>query len=429
MKIQKLTLEGFRGFKDKTEFELHPNVNVFVGVNGSGKTSVLDAVGMLLGEYITFIFERNKRADFSMSDMSIGLSKNRISMNLNDIEDFKESLEVGMMGSIKEKGENGASSNSEKVDTQGFLHKPEVFEKLAQLPLCIFTKYLMNPKISDTYLSNFSPNELYTFDESKFITYSDFNDLVAWFINEENNENRTKLRTNTNYESPRLSPIRYALNKFLITLGSARYSKLHVDTINGFTPTLFIKKDDSFFKLIDLSEGEKIMILLVSDIARKLTMINKKYRNPEEILNQHGIVLIDEIETHLHPAWQRDIIPALTHVFPNVQFLVTTHSPQVLSNVRKECVHIIENFKRVPLTPSIYGADSNYILNKIFGIRKQPNHSEEKFSAFYHALNDGKRDEALVLLKELEDLYGNRLDVQKAKTSFEFEFDEYAPKL
>jgi len=83
----------------------------------------------------------------------------------------------------------------------------------------------------------------------------------------------------------------------------------------------------------------------------------------------------------------------------------------------------------VPFTPSIYGADSNYILNKIFGIRKQPKHSEEKFSEFYHALKDEKREEALALLKKLEELYGNRLDVQKARTSFEFEFDEYVPEV
>ncbi len=431
MKIQKLTLEGFRGFKDKTEFDLHPNVNVFVGVNGSGKTSVLDAASMLLGEYVNILFNRfeeNEKSGFSNNDLSIGLSNNRISLNINNIKDHKESLEVIMIGEIGDKNENDTDSNSRKVDTRRYLNRPEVFERRS--PLCMISKYLMNPKISESYDSRFSPNELYNFDKKKFITYSNFNDLVEWFIYEENNENRIKLRNDSNYKSPTLAPIRYALDKFLVALSSARYSKLHVDTVDGFKPTLFIKKDDLFFKLIDLSEGEKILILLVSDIAKKLTMINKEYIKPEEILNQYGIVLIDEIETHLHPAWQRDIIPALTHVFPNVQFLVTTHSPQVLSNVRKECVHMIKDFKRIPFTPSIYGADSNMILWDIFGVKKRPKHADEKFREYYRALEKEDRDTALKLLEGLQKHFGeDRLDVQKAKTAFEFEYDEYLPEV
>ena len=81
MKIQKLILEGFRGFKDKTEFELHPNVNVFVGVNGAGKTSVLDAVGLLL-EGLSNLYYNENPEKISENDISIDAERGCITIDV-----------------------------------------------------------------------------------------------------------------------------------------------------------------------------------------------------------------------------------------------------------------------------------------------------------------------------------------------------------
>jgi len=262
---------------------------------------------------------------------------------------------------------------------------------------------------------------------------SDFKHFIDWYINEENNENREIVRNGNGYQNPRLTPMREALERFFSNLrGSSKYENLYVETLkensNSYHPYLFIKKNKEIFKLDNLSDGEKMAVLVVGDIARKLT-VNYKGNKPEEILKESAIILMDEVDLHLHPGWQRDIIPALAHVFPNVQFLVTTHSPQVLSNVRKESVHIIKDFKRVPFTPSIYGADSNMILWDVFGEKKRPEHADEKFSEFYTALEREDRDTVLKLLKKLQQHFSeDRLDVQKAKTAFEFEYDEYLPE-
>jgi predicted ATP-binding protein involved in virulence len=88
-----------------------------------------------------------------------------------------------------------------------------------------------------------------------------------------------------------------------------------------------------------LSDGEKCLLAMVGDLARRLAIANPSLPDP---LQGSGVVLIDEIELHLHPKWQREIIPALTRTFPNCQFIVTTHSPQVISQVKPEGIYILE---------------------------------------------------------------------------------------
>ncbi len=414
MKIQKLTLEGFRGFKEKVEFELHPNVNVFVGVNGSGKTSVLDAAGLLLED----IVKTKEDIVFQEDDLSIGSRSGSIGMTILTKNQKEASFHITIDLDREENSDFAAEFNYSYGNKN-----INVFNAIAYYKTNRFLQ-------KETNL-----NDLHT---DLFVT--NFNSFSTWYIDEENDENRKKLRNNPNYQNPRLTVVRDALNSFFDQIKSDNYSNLYVEMIRNednpnsnstilthtYSTILLIEKNNTPFKLNNLSDGEKMVILLISDIARRLTIAYSDEVSPEGILKQPGIVLIDEIDLHLHPSWQRDIIPALTHVFPKVQFLFTTHSQQVLSNVRKDSVHIIENFKKVPLTPSIYGADSNSILWDIFGVKKRPDHSEKIFSRFYRSIENSSKEESLKMLQEIENLYGKeRLDVKEARLAFQFEYDEH----
>jgi len=158
---------------------------------------------------------------------------------------------------------------------------------------------------------------------------------------------------------------------------------------------------------------------MVSDIAMRLHIANPKLENP---LEGHGVVLIDEIEQHLHPSWQRTIIPNLRRTFPNIQFILTTHSPQVLSTLKKENVFILDNFKLVKDTPHTFGRDSNAILWDIFGVEKRPPESKEEFSKLYRLMDDPeKTKETEVLLRDVEAKYGYYdEEVVRARGQFEF---------
>jgi len=431
MKIQKLTLEGFRGFKDKTDFELHPNVNVFVGVNGSGKTSVLDAVGMLLSRFILQVVKPKSNDNFlylSETDINEEEGLNRI------IFTFKDSHSKNHVNSINISLREGIEISHHLSPYWNDLHVE--LDRDWNYPIPMIRYYRINQIVNSreqeqSFINrkDFISNRTNTYYKTAFNLNTDFNTFANWYINEENDENRVKVETkDLEYNNPKLAPVREAINLFFNKIDASSLSNLigDVGVANGKLSPLAIKKNGIRLNINQLSSGEKQVILYVADIASRLSIANPRLENTNE---GEGVVLIDEIDTHLHPAWQRDIIPALTHVFPNVQFLVTTHSPQVLSNVKKECVHIIENFKRVPLTPSTFGADSNMILWDVFGVKKRPKHLQERLSEYYRALEKKSKDEVLKILERIEEDYGSdRIDIKKARMDFQFEYDEYLPK-
>ena len=105
-------------------------------------------------------------------------------------------------------------------------------------------------------------------------------------------------------------------------------------------PTNHLDKGGREIRVDLLSEGEKCTLAMIGDLARRLILANPAMENP---LEGKGIVLIDEIELHMHPSWQRRILSILKEVFPNIQFIVTTHSPQVLGEAD-------ESFKIISLS-------------------------------------------------------------------------------
>ena len=93
---------------------------------------------------------------------------------------------------------------------------------------------------------------------------------------------------------------------------------------------LMIAKNGVEYNISQLSGGEKCLLALVGDLAYRIAVANPNLSNP---LAGTGIVLIDEIELHMCPAWQQCILSALRKTFPNIQFIITTHSPQVMNEI------------------------------------------------------------------------------------------------
>jgi predicted ATP-binding protein involved in virulence len=119
-----------------------------------------------------------------------------------------------------------------------------------------------------------------------------------------------------------------------------------------------------------------------------------------------GVILVDEIERHLHPAWQRAILAGLTATFPNLQFIVTTHSPQVLSRVPRESVFLLDHFQLASSTPHTYGRDSNAILEDVLGVSERPEEALEKIREIGRYLDADDLDSARRKLQDLEVWFG-----------------------
>ncbi len=227
----------------------------------------------------------------------------------------------------------------------------------------------------------------------------DFQDFSKWFKETEDLENEQRLSDNINYRHPVLAAVR-----------DATYSLLGKDycnlTFKRSRDRMTIKKSDREISINLLSDGEQSLLAMVGHLARTLAEGRNNGGNP---LEASALILIDEIELHLHPAWQRMIIPRLTQTFPNCQFIVTTHSPQVLSHVDPECIHILDyddDNVVVKRPDSSYGLDSNRILEDILGVSKRPQEIQERMSELFRTINNNDLEGAKEIVKELGDRIG-----------------------
>jgi hypothetical protein len=122
---------------------------------------------------------------------------------------------------------------------------------------------------------------------------------------------------------------------------------------------------------------------------------------PAAALAHSAVVLIDEVELHLHPGLQRTFLPSLRRVFPNAQFIVTTHSPQVLSSVHSRNVRIIKDFAPRPVHRGTWHRDTNRILESVFGDPGRPPEVAEKLNDLHDAVDQDRRADARRLIGEL----------------------------
>jgi len=128
------------------------------------------------------------------------------------------------------------------------------------------------------------------------------------------------------------------------------------------------------------------MMALVGDIARRLAMMNQSLDNP---LHGDGIVLIDEVDLHLHPKWQRSLIRQLSETFPNCQFVLTTHSPLVISDAKDVLVYVL-NDGELHEHNGLYGLDANQVLLEVMDTDIRNSDVQKRLNNLLERLQDGE---------------------------------------
>ena len=155
-----------------------------------------------------------------------------------------------------------------------------------------------------------------------------------------------------------------------------------------------------------LSDGTKSVLAIVADIAYRMAVLNPHLL--ERVVSEtDGIVLIDELDMHLHPAWQRNIIRSLTDTFPNVQFLVTTHSPMILTNVPKENIILLNDGQIIRVDTNTYGRDVNSMLREVMSTDVRPSNINDTLSAFSDAISRADLACAGSILDSLRPILGD----------------------
>ncbi len=231
-----------------------------------------------------------------------------------------------------------------------------------------------------------------------------------WFLDRENLELQSIFdKEDFNFRLPELEIFRHIIKTFYNNLNDVKFDNLKGNrqkSVKIFEKTnawIELTKDNEILRLDQLSSGELTLIMLITDMTRRLLLMTEE-PNIEKIQQSQGIVLIDEIELHLHPKWQRNIVPALTKTFPNIQFIITTHSPQVLSYVPNGSAFSIENGKAYPI--STYGRDNEWILETIMNDIARPKEIQDKLDQLFDLIKANKIDEAKQLRKEIASIIG-----------------------
>ncbi len=341
MRIHSVKLENFRGFKS-FEQELSPRLNVFIGKNGSGKTSILDAIGININiGYLRNIsvhvepFEYStKKVNFDDINSESAYTNISLKYETNQII-YKEEIKLIRTSEVFDFGYN---------DFIGYFDG--FHSKLSLTTNFPLLSYYNSEKILSEDLaitpSKFKYPQINAYSSLESLIPFSFKLFSSWFRQQEDIENEIRLKSDQTYKLPNLQIIRSAIIGFFNNLGNDTYNELsvirakpHKNESFNFSiragGELFIKKNEYFLKVSQLSTGEKNILLTVADIASRIAQLNPSLENP--LQNASGIVLIDEIEQHLHPTWQRKVIGALIKTFPNIQFILTTHSENVIISI------------------------------------------------------------------------------------------------
>ena len=428
MHLKSITLENFRCFKH-IEIPLHPRLTVLVAENGGGKTSILDGIAIGLSPLLRYLSSANQR----LSGPGI------------EDTDFYEWVDdarciVSDYALVSVETTEGLKWDNWRASSKGKGLQPD--RKIGQTELAAFASTLLDslkttaPAIFPVFAYygvhrgwiviserlRGESNVNYAYPASALVgalkSLCDFKEMLKWFDTEEASELRENkgVRFKEYVESFALSIVRNAITTIL---GGA-YKDPQFNKEHKFT--VMCEDGVEARHVSQLSQGYQSMLALGMDFARRLALANSHLIFTPELLGSAfvkenvsvphpgflngplgpslapAIMLIDEVDLHLHPSWQQRVLDDLMRAFPNTQFIVTTHSPQVLSTVRKENIRIIEKTEegswqaREP-SRNPYAHASSLSLEAIMGIDSYPPLPiREKLREYQRLVGDAQHD-------------------------------------
>lgn len=395
MKINRLRLENFKSF-DHAELNLQGKSTVLFGVNGTGKTSVLESINLLYANIINQIVNRKElkqNYNLELDDIKYGKSLTKIEADYiiqNQVINYHRSM-------VRKTGRRG--HDLEKLKTIAAIFQEKYIDDERQENIPIFVNYGTNRLVLDIPMRIRTKHtfDIYSAFDKAIENRIDFRTFFEWFRGQEDYENECKVQyADLGYRDKSFEAVKKAMLVMMdgcTNLRVARKPKLEMK----------VEKNGISLNVSQLSDGEKCTMALFGDLARRLTIANPQLDNP---LLGEGVVLIDEIELHMHPSWQRNVLKKLRETFPNIQFIITTHSPIVLSEVDDDFnVFFMKNpgisgeiieFRRLD------GFDANYILEEFMGTKSINSKTQELINDIYRLINLKSYDAAELKVKELE---------------------------
>ncbi len=394
MKLKSVDIENYRAI-EKLSLSLDPSLTVLYGDNGYGKTSILSAIAVGVGKSPEMLFDISE-IDFHEEDLREGAEHSRVSITPMD----------GTFWEHQSGREDDQMKKQRQITLSRFLES-QITGKVVDLPIAAFystdriisglSKVPSDPKVKIPRTAAL---------KGALDARTDFGGLFTWFYYKEAEELKIQRdRRDFDYQLKDISAVRQAISSMLPEVSDPR-TELH--------PPRFVvswkSEQGQVEKLsIDqLSGGYRIVLALAADLARRMITGNPHRDDP---LESEAVVLIDEVELHLHPKWQQRILGDLRRTFPNAQFIVSTHSPQVLTTVEPQRIVELarEGDRIVAGAPAgaTYGAEAGDVLSVVMGVKERPeNEFTKALEQYRYLIREGQweSEEALALRASLESM-------------------------
>lgn len=425
MKLAQVTLENFRGIR-QLELPLREDLNVLVGENAAGKSTVLDGIAIGLGVMLSRFpdiggigFRKKGDIYSTFSEMDLDEIKGMLGIVSAYARVTLESAD-GKTWDVTKSRDRTQKTLVQIPRPQG---RKEIYEYVdalvdqlnedpaATVDLPIMAHYgtdravLKLPERRRGFAKTLNRIDALR-DCLKQST--NFKNVFEWFIVQEDEERRGQQRLKDwDYRLPALEAVREAIQRMF---PGSRQPQTLTNPLR-FVLVLDINGKQEELALDQLSDGYRALLALVMDLARRMAQANP--RRGADAIDSQAIVLIDEVDLHLHPRWQQRVLVDLANAFPNAQFIVTTHSPQVLTSIRPEQIVRLKRGEAgivAERAQSSYGAESGRLLEEIMDVDRRPPAATNQFTkvlADYRVRierGEGEGDDAKALRRQLDAL-------------------------
>jgi len=406
-KLKKLKITNFR-LIEKLEIEFNEDVNVIIANNGAGKTTILDAIALGFGSMLTHLPQ--------ITGVGFRTDKRDLRINRNNKKEPYLQIELISTQNLKwdriDKRDKSKTTAKQTPDGYGIKELETFMDTIIDsenngnnytMPLIMYYGTCRNCFEAPLRKVNFQ-KEFNRFEalDGSLKSSTNFNRLFQWFNAMEDLERREiQNQKNFDFELPELKSVRDAITSMLKGFQNPRIEN---------RPLRFmidrVEEDGTITKLQieQLSAGYKAVLAMVMDISARMSEGNPHLGN-----NSEAIILIDELDLHLHPKWQQTILSDLRRTFPNAQFIVTTHSPQILTTVKKENIFILEEGTITKPFDTPYAKRSIVALEDLMSTNSRPPLDEvallDRYLDKIHQ-GDIDSDDVLSIREELNELYG-----------------------
>lgn len=449
MKLKKLTLANFRGF-EQIDIDFEDDVTMIAGVNGVGKSGVLKALTSALSLALPKL-AASKEAPLGLSDTDVQSGKPGLSVavtlrldSANVIIDLTRAvpLDAGKAEILLKRRDDLRFATRETK--KGSKEEQEINDEIRRIEIQLdqasdiaAVRILPDDATTDVdelvavtkskrmqplavlyttsrFLSRLPPSLPKTkklelamaYDKALNQLEVSLNDFANWY-------RVVAIEASTATKDRLFKQLERAIKKFLPEVSNLT---LH----DGRPPRFSVTKNAKTLFLEQLSDGERGLLALVFDLTRRLAIANPD--NDDPIAEGAALVLIDEVELHLHPSWQRQVLRLLQSTFSRCQFIVTTHSPQVIGEVEARCVRLLtlKAGKVIPETPGMaYGADSNWILSVLMGADEMNEDVENDIKDISRLIAERNLKTANEKVAGLRMRVGNTAAIQKISSTLE----------